>query len=102
MKFYHYAFLALKLAIMIQFLLVIADKQKIDSREYIITEILFKTGMGVFLQVFVFNSYMKDVSFEDKVVISFAGGILLYDAWVNDFQRLFKAYNMANPFPRLY
>lgn len=102
MRFYHYIFLALKIAIIVQFILVIANKQSIDSKEYLITEILFKTSLAVFIQIFLVYSIIKDVMFEDKVIISFAGGLLLFDAWFNDFPQLLKEYNMPNPLANLY
>jgi hypothetical protein len=45
---------------------------------------------------------IKDVLFEDKVVISFAAGLLLFDAWFNDFPQLLKEYNIPNPLAKLY
>ena len=88
MKTYFIFFLALKIAIMIQFVLIIFNRQTTDSRVYIITEIVFKTGLFVFIELLLFHRMIEGLSFEDKFIISFAGGLLLYDAWMNDFQRL--------------
>ena len=94
MKWYHYLFLALKTAISIQFILIIANKQSITSREYLITEIIFKSSLFVFIQYYLFTHELPEIPMEDKVIISFAGALLLYDAWVNDFRLLLKEYGI--------
>jgi len=97
MKFYHYVFLVLKLAIVVQFVLIIANKEKIGSKAYLITEILFKSGLGIFIELFLYHSQIKDIEFEDKVIISFAGGLLLFDAWFNDLPAVLTAFNVNHP-----
>ena len=88
MKPYVIFFLVLKLAILIQFALIIMNKQTTDSRIYILTEIVFKTALFVFMEYFLFHIQIKGLAFEDKLIISFAGGLLFYDAWFNDFPKL--------------
>ena len=46
------------------------------------------------MEIYLFFHVLKEIEFEDKIIISFAGGLLFYDAWVNDFPRLLKAYNI--------
>lgn len=94
MKWYHYLFLALKIAISIQFILIIANKQSITSKEYLYTEIIFKSGLFLFIQYYLFTHELPEIPVEDKVIISFAGALLLYDAWVNDFRLLLKEYGI--------
>ena len=98
MRIYHYIFLAVKIAIVVQFILILANKELFDSKYYTITEVVFKTFVGVFIQLFLLNSQIKDVIFEDKVIISFAGGLLLFDAWFNDLPLALKEFNVPNPF----
>lgn len=88
MKAYVIFFIMLKLAIMIQFVLIITNKQTTDSRVYIFTEILFKTALFLFIEIFLFHHMIEGLAFEDKMIISFAGGLLFYDACFNDFPKL--------------
>jgi len=46
------------------------------------------------MEFYLFFNILKEIEFEDKIIISFAGGLLFYDAWVNDFPRLLKEYNI--------
>ena len=94
MKLYHIYFLILKFAIILQFILIIGNKRSIDSKLYILTEIIFKSSLSIFMEIYLFFHVLKEIEFEDKIIISFAGGLLFYDAWVNDFPRLLKAYNI--------
>jgi hypothetical protein len=73
------------------------NKQSIDSRIFILTEIVFKTGLFVFIQLFLFFNVGKDLDFEDKVIFSFAAGLLLYDAWFNDMRRLLEILKIKVP-----
>jgi hypothetical protein len=97
MKGYHIFFLMLKVLMVTQFMLIIGNKQSIDSRIYILTEILFKTSLFIFIQWFIIFNVGKDLEFEDKVIFSFAGGLLLYDAWFNDSRRLLEQLNIKVP-----
>jgi len=94
MKLYHIYFLILKFAIILQFILIIINKRSIDSKLYILTEIIFKSSLSIFMEFYLFFNILKEIEFEDKIIISFAGGLLFYDAWVNDFPRLLKEYNI--------
>ena len=98
MLFRHVFFLILKSALLIQFFLILVGKENFDSSVYILTEIIFKTCIGIFMNVFIFTYEIKGLLFEDKILMSFAGGLLLYDAWINDFPTLLKKYNISVPF----
>ena len=98
MKNYHIFFLVLKAAIVIQFVLIFANKQRVDSTIYILTEVLFKTSIGLFIEYFLFHNQIDDILFEDKVILSFAGGLLLYDAWFNDLPILLEKYGIHTVF----
>jgi hypothetical protein len=77
-------------------MLIIANKRSIDSKLYILTEIIFKSSLAIFMQYYLVYHDLKEIEFEDKIIISFAGGLLFYDAWVNDFTRLLKVYKINN------
>ena len=106
MKAYVIFFVMLKLAILIQFVLILTNKQTTDSRVYIFTEILFKTALFLFIEIFLFHRMIEGLSFEDKFIISIAGGLLLYDAWINDvpkfIQQLKKHGNIPESFHLLW
>ena len=92
MKKRHIFFLILKIAILVQFGLIVMKKQTRDSLIYILTEIIFKTCLCIFIEVTLFHNVIEGLMFEDKLIISFAGGFLLFDAWFNDFPKLQKIY----------
>jgi hypothetical protein len=98
MKKYHILFLVLKVALLIQFMMVFANKLRVDSTVYILTEILFKTSLGIFIEFFMFHTKIEGILFEDKLIISFAGALLLYDAWFNDIPVLLEKYGIHTPF----
>jgi hypothetical protein len=95
-------FLILKAAIMIQFVLILTNKQTTDSRVYIITEIVFKTSLFLFMEYFLFHFNIEGLAFEDKMIISFAGGLLFYDAWIHDFPQLIKSLKKHKNIPESF
>jgi hypothetical protein len=97
MKGYHIFFFLMKLVIITQFILIIGNKQSIDSRVYILTEIVFKTSLFIFIQWFLIFNVGRDLEIEDRVIFSFAGGLLLYDAWFNDMRRLLEVLDIKFP-----
>lgn len=100
MKAYIWFFFVLKLAILVQFALIIMNKQTTDSRIYIMTEIIFKTALFVFIEIFLFHTVVEGLAFEDKLIISFSGGLLFYDAWFNDFPKLLKVLKERGNVPQ--
>jgi len=88
MNTYHIFFLALKIIIIVQFILILTNKESVDSKIYIFTEILFKTCLAIFIEIFLFHQVIEGLAFEDKVIFSFAGGLLFFDAWFIDFPKL--------------
>lgn len=92
MKFYHILFLTLKTVLVIQTILVALNKHKIDSTSYLMNEIVFKTLLGLFIQYMMFYTHVKNIDLEDRVILSFAGGILLVDAYTNDLPHLLKVW----------
>ena len=84
----------LKLGILIQFVLILTNKEKVDSTNYILTEIVFKTCLGIFIEIFMFHHVVPWLEIEDRVIISFGGGLLLFDAWVNDLPILLRRYKL--------
>jgi hypothetical protein len=99
MKKYVLFFFVLKFVLIIQFALIIANKQTTDSRVYLITEIAFKTALFVFIEYFLLFKVKGEIEVEDKIIVSFSGGLLLFDAWFNDFPKLVKVIREKGFFP---
>ena len=106
MKLRHQFFLILKLLILIQFTLIFFNKESIDDTTYILTKIIFKTSEGIYIEYLMFHANdNSNLMFEDKVVLSFAGGLLMYDAWVNNLPQLLTKYNkkiVLYPIPSIH
>jgi hypothetical protein len=93
-------FFILKLAILIQFALIISNKQTTDSITYITTQVIFKTALFVFIEYIMFQRLITGLEFEDKLIITFAGGLLFYDAWINDFPLLLAQLKQRGFLPK--
>ena len=96
MKTYAILFFAMTVALVIQFILIIAKKQTRNSIIYITTEIIFKTAMFLFIEWFTFHNNFG-INFEDKLIISFGGGLLFYDACLNDVPKLIEQLRTQYP-----
>ena len=96
MKTYAIFFFAMKVALIIQFILILAKKQTRNSIIYITTEIVFKTALFLFIEWFTFNNNFG-ITYEDKLIISFGGGLLFYDACFNDVPKLIDQLRKRYP-----
>lgn len=79
---------------MAQFALVILNRHSVGSKIYILTNIIFKLSLGIFVQIYMFNDAVSGIPIEDKMVISFAGGLLMFDAISNDLPDLLRIYGI--------
>ena len=79
MKLYHIFFLCLKIAIIVQFALILLNKESNDDKVYLFTEIIFKLSLGLFIEYLMFHETIPGLMFEDKVIISFAAGLLMFE-----------------------
>jgi hypothetical protein len=99
MKFHTLYFLVLKLSFLIQFALVIAGLESENSIAYVLSDFLFKMSVGLFLILFFFFNHFPELHGYDKIVISFGGGLLVYDAIYHVLPKLFIKGGIAfNPF----
>jgi hypothetical protein len=96
MQWYHYVIIILKLVFLIQFGIILYDKRIIDPRVYLITEILFKLTLSLYMQYLIFCIIDKSIKVEDKLFISFGSGLLAYDAMFNDTPDLLELYGVQN------
>jgi hypothetical protein len=83
--------------IMVQFILIILNKQSIDSKTYIFTEVIFKVTLSFFIEYFLYTRVIQGLDFEDKLLFSFAGALLLFDALAHDLPQLLKKYDIVIP-----
>lgn len=84
MKWSHLILFVLKVFFLLQFILIILGKYTLDKRVYLVTEIIFKLFLAFYIDHLLLFSLIKDITFEDKVIIGFASGLLMYDAIFND------------------
>jgi hypothetical protein len=96
MNWYHYVLLIVKVAFLVEFALVLYDRKLVHPIVYTATEILFKLLLSVYMQYLIINASSKSIPFEDKLIISFAGGLLAYDAVFNDLPILLEMYGVYN------
>ena len=80
MKRYHAYFLFLKLLLILQTILIIVGKANPNQISYVATDIVFKTSLGMFLIIFFNFSELPGMDYYDKLIASFAGVLLTYDA----------------------
>jgi len=92
----HLLLFLLKLAFLIQFAILLAGKYQSDKKIYLITEIAFKVVLALYIEYILFSN-LKGVDFEDKIIIGFASGLLLYDALFNDLIHLLHTYEISIP-----
>jgi len=96
MKAYVIFFFAMKIALVIQFILIIAKKETRSSIVYLTTEIVFKTALFLFIEWFTFHNNFG-ITFEDKMIVSFGGGLLFFDACFNDVPKLIEQLRKQHP-----
>jgi hypothetical protein len=80
MKFHTIYFLFLKVLFVVQFVLISLQKQSETSVFYLITDFIFKMSIGLFLVLYFYFNHLPGLYAWDKVVISFAGALLMFDA----------------------
>ena len=90
MKRIHLLFIGLKVLILIQFVLILTKKESVNSKVYVLTEIVFKLCLSIFIEAFLYMSVIDGLEWEDKLIFSFAGAFLMYDAIFNDLPILRK------------
>jgi hypothetical protein len=96
MRWYHYLLLALKIIFLVEFTIILYDKDLVSQRLYVGTEILFKLLLSIYIQYVVVFVVYKNMSIEDQMFISFGSGLLMYDAIFNDIPHLLEMYGVKN------
>lgn len=78
----------------IQFFLILIEVQPANSKTYLITEIVFKLTLALFIEYFLYTRVLEGLPYEDKIIFGFAGALLAFDAVVNNIPHLLKEYNI--------
>lgn len=81
MKVYHMYFFFLKFLLVIQTALIIFQVENPNQISYIVSDIVFKLSLGIFLMVFFTFSTIPGMDIYDKFIASFAGALLSFDAF---------------------
>lgn len=92
MKSHHWFFFLLKLAIVVQYVLILLHKASVDSTTYLVTEIVFKISLSLYVEYLLFFGYVQGLEFEDKLIMGFASGLLSFDAIVVSLPKLLKKF----------
>jgi len=99
MKFRIIYFLFLKVLFVAQFVLISLQKQSETSVYYLATDFVFKMSIGLFLVFYFYFNDLPGLYAWDKVVISFGGALLMFDAVYIVLPKVALKYGYAfNPF----
>lgn len=99
MKLHTLYFIILKISFVTQFFLVITGKMSEHSILYLANDFVFKMSLGLFLMLYFLLNDIPKLYGYDKIVISFGGALLVYDAFYNVLPRLLQKFNIGfNPF----
>ena len=91
MELYHIFFFILKIIVGIHITLVLLKLVPSDDIFYLINESIFKFCIGCFLGFYFLFSTKTGLIFEDRLLISIAGFVILYDIqYAELFNRLIK------------
>jgi hypothetical protein len=101
MKAYVVVLLLLKISMIIQIALIFGglDGFNEDHLVYLISDLLFKTILGLFLIFFFYINGSSNFDTWDEVFIGFGGALLVFDAFYNVFPKILKKFNIYfNPY----
>ena len=93
MNWFHWILFGLKILFLLEFLVIISGKYVFDRRIYLATEIVFKIFLSLYIEHMMFFTKIPSLGFEDKFIITFASGLLLYDACYNDIPELIELFH---------
>ena len=90
----HIYLIFFNLFLFVQFILIINKKQDEEGILFIISNVIFKVSIGLFIIFFFLFHEVSEIDKINKIIIGFAGVILLYDAIYIDLPRALKIYNI--------
>jgi hypothetical protein len=96
LKAYEIYFFVLKILVAIQFFFVLIKKQTTTSVFYYVSDSLFKFSVGAFLALYFFVHKLPDINFTDRMVMTFGGTLLLFDALYINVPIILKKINVKS------
>lgn len=90
----HIYLIFFKLFLFVQFIMIINKKQDEEGILFIMSNVIFKVSIGLFIIFFFLFHEVSEIDKVNKIIIGFAGVILLYDAIYIDLPRALKIYNI--------
>jgi hypothetical protein len=101
MKVYVIVLILLKISMIIQTAVILIGVNGFDQNHlaYLISDLLFKTILGLFLIIFFYINGSSNFDTWDEVFIGFGGALLVFDAFYNVFPKILKKFNIYfNPY----
>jgi len=101
MKVYVIVLILLKISMIIQTGVILIGVNGFDQNHlaYLISDLLFKTILGLFLIIFFYINGSSNFDTWDEVFIGFGGALLVFDAFYNVFPKILKKFNIYfNPY----
>lgn len=101
MKVYIIVLILLKISMIIQTGVILIGVNGFDQNHlaYLISDLLFKTILGLFLILFFYINGSSNFDTWDEVFIGFGGALLVFDAFYNVFPKILKKFNIYfNPY----
>ena len=101
MKVYVIVLILLKISMIIQTGVILIGVNGFDQNHlaYLISDLLFKTILGLFLILFFYINGSSNFDTWDEVFIGFGGALLVFDAFYNVFPKILKKFNIYfNPY----
>jgi hypothetical protein len=101
MKVYVIVLILLKISMIIQTGVILIGVNGFDQNHlaYLISDLLFKTILGLFLILFFYINGSSNFDTWDEVFIGFGGALLVFDAFYNVFPKILKKFDVYfNPY----
>jgi len=94
---YHIYFFILKAILCLQFILILAQKESVNSVYYLTFELIFNLSLGLFLCIFFTAEKFRDVDYYDRFIISAAGSFLIFNAMIGSLPKLLSRFGIHLP-----
>ena len=94
---YHMYFIFLKIVLWVQFLLVFAQKESVNSIYYIIFDVVFNISLGIFLFMFFISDRFSGIDHYDRFVVSMAGSFLIFNTFTAGVPKLLSRFGITLP-----
>lgn len=91
MKWYQTYFFFLKFIVLAQIILTILGFKVVESPMFAIVDTIFKTSMGLFLGIYFWLFRPKGIDWEDGIILSIGGFLILTDIHFGPLEQLYKA-----------